>query len=56
MFVAGANGGPRGGHAALTEAGRKALAAYRALEQQIMDNAVGERLEELSGMLRDTAR
>ena len=45
-------GGKHGGGAVLTEAGRRVLAAYRALEIQIMAGAAGERLRELERMLK----
>jgi molybdate transport system regulatory protein len=51
-LVEAAPGGPRGGGAALTDAGRAALAAYRALEAQVMASAKGEPLKALSRMLR----
>ncbi|HWF78591.1 MAG TPA: LysR family transcriptional regulator [Caulobacteraceae bacterium] len=51
-LVEAAPGGRKGGGAALTDAGRRVLAAYRALETQIMAGAVGERLEELQRMLK----
>src|SRR5579871_673767 len=54
-LVEAVRGGSRGGGAALTDAGRRALAAYRALERQIMDSAAGESLRELSKMLKDPA-
>ena len=51
-LVEAAPGGKRGGGAALTEAGRRVLQAYRALEDQLMAAAQGESLEELSRLLR----
>ncbi len=51
-LVSAAPGGKRGGGASLTDAGRRVLAAYRALESQIMAGAAGERLEELRNMLK----
>lgn len=54
-LVEAAPGGRHGGGAALTDAGRRALAAYRALESQIMAGAAGERLEELERMLKPPA-
>lgn len=45
-------GGKKGGGAALTDAGQRALLAYRALEQRIVANAEGEELDELSKMLK----
>jgi molybdate transport system regulatory protein len=51
-LVEAAPGGRRGGGAALTEAGRQVLAAYRALEEQVMDHAQGEPLEALRRLLR----
>ncbi len=51
-LVDAAPGGPRGGGASLTDAGRRALEAYRALEGQVMAAAQGESLEALSRLLR----
>ena len=51
-LVEAASGGRRGGGAALTDAGRRVLAAYRALEDQIAENADGETLDELRRLLR----
>src|ERR1700722_557005 len=51
-LVDAAPGGRRGGGAALTDAGRRVLAAYRALEDQIVEHAQGERLDELRKLLR----
>jgi molybdate transport system regulatory protein len=51
-LVEAAPGGRHGGGATLTDAGRRALAAYRALESQIMAAAAGERLAELERMLK----
>jgi molybdate transport system regulatory protein len=51
-LVEAAPGGRRGGGASLTEAGRQVLAAYRALEDQVMDHAQGEQLEALRRLLR----
>jgi molybdate transport system regulatory protein len=51
-LVEAAPGGPRGGGAALTEAGRRVLAAYRRLEDQVMASAQGESLEALRRLLR----
>ena len=51
-LVEAAPGGRRGGGAALTEAGRRVLEAYRALEEQIIEHAQGETLEELRKLLR----
>jgi molybdate transport system regulatory protein len=51
-LVQAAPGGRKGGGAVLTDAGRRVLAAYRALENQIMAGAVGERLDELQRMLK----
>jgi molybdate transport system regulatory protein len=51
-LVEAAPGGRRGGGATLTDAGRRVLAAYRALEDQIVENASGETLEELRKLLR----
>jgi molybdate transport system regulatory protein len=51
-LVSAAPGGKKGGGAALTDAGRRVLEAYRALESQIMEGAAGERLEELQRMLK----
>ena len=45
-------GGKSGGHASLTEAGRDVLAAYRALQAQIMSSAHGEPLETLRKFLQ----
>lgn len=54
-LVEAAPGGPGGGGAVLTETGRHVLAAYRALEVQIMASAQGEPLDELSRLLRPPA-
>lgn len=54
-LVEAAPGGKRGGGAVLTEAGRRALAAYRALEAQMSEGARGEPLDTLCGMLRQPA-
>ena len=54
-LVEAAPGGRRGGGAALTDAGRRVLEAYRALEEQIVEHAQGETLEELSRLLRPPA-
>ena len=51
-LVDAATGGKQGGHAALTEAGRNVLSAYRALEAQIMANTQGEALTVLLALLR----
>ena len=51
-LVEAARGGSHGGGAALTDAGRRALAAYRALEAQVMSCADGEALRELATMLK----
>lgn len=50
-LVEAAPGGSRGGRAVLTETGRKALAAYRALEEQILAHAAGPALEALEALL-----
>jgi molybdate transport system regulatory protein len=55
-LVSAAPGGKRGGGASLTDAGRRVLTAYRALESQIMAGAAGERLEELRNMLKPPGR
>jgi molybdate transport system regulatory protein len=52
-LVESERGGKRGGGAALTDAGRRVLEAYRALEEQIMIAAQGESLKELSKLLRE---
>jgi molybdate transport system regulatory protein len=51
-LVESERGGKRGGGAALTDAGRRVLEAYRALEDQITAAAEGEALDELSKLLR----
>lgn len=51
-LVEAAPGGKHGGGAQLTEAGRRVLAAYRALESQIMAGAIGDQLAELEKMLK----
>ncbi len=51
-LVDASTGGKRGGHAALTDAGKDVLAAYRALEAQIMANTQGEALTILRDALR----
>ncbi len=51
-LVESERGGKHGGGAALTDAGRRVLEAYRALEAQVMEAAQGESLEELSRLLR----
>jgi molybdate transport system regulatory protein len=48
-------GGRKGGRAALTDAGRRALLAYRALEQQIVTSAQGDELDQLIEMLKPWA-
>ena len=55
-LVEAAPGGRRGGGAALTDTGRRVLAAYRALEDQIIGSVQGETLEELRQLLRQTGR
>ena len=50
-LVEAAPGGRRGGGASLTEAGRRVLQAYRALEDQVMAGAQGESLDDLSRLL-----
>ena len=52
-LVETAAGGSRGGGAVLTDAGRRALAAYRALEAQMMQGARGGPLDTLCALLRD---
>lgn len=52
-LVETAAGGKRGGGAALTDAGRQVLAAYRALDVQMMEGARGEPLSTLASLLRD---
>jgi molybdate transport system regulatory protein len=51
-LVDSTRGGPGGGGAVLTEAGREALALYRAFEQDVTA-AGATRLGALQGMLRD---
>jgi molybdate transport system regulatory protein len=51
-LVDAAPGGKKGGGAALTDAGRRALSAYRTLEQRIVVNAQGDELDQLSKMLK----
>ena len=51
-LVEAAPGGRKGGGAMLTDAGRRVLAAYRSLEQQIMSSAASESLQELAKLLR----
>lgn len=51
-LVEAAPGGRRGGGAVLTDTGRRVLAAYRALEAQIMAHADGEGLDELNRLLK----
>lgn len=51
-LVEAAPGGKAGGGAGLTEAGARVLAAYRALEAQVIAGAQGEPLETLSALLR----
>ena len=51
-LVEAAPGGRRGGGASLTEAGRRVLEAYRALEEQIMTSAQSAPLDELCSLLR----
>ena len=50
-LVEAAPGGKRGGHAGLTEAGHRVLAAYRALEEQILDHCAGPALDTLEALL-----
>lgn len=54
-LVEASPGGPRGGGARLTELGRKVLAAYRALEAQVMACAAGDPLADLLGSLGEDA-
>lgn len=52
-LVTTAVGGQRGGRAELTPAGTAVLAAYRALEKQLVDGADGEPLRLLRASLRE---
>jgi molybdate transport system regulatory protein len=54
-LVEAAPGGKHGGGAALTDAGRRVLAAYRALEEAVMASAQGAPLEDLERLLRPAA-
>jgi molybdate transport system regulatory protein len=51
-LVEAAPGGKRGGGAALTDAGRRALDVYRALERRVVASAQGDELEQLSKLLK----
>jgi molybdate transport system regulatory protein len=51
-LVESVRGGNRGGGAMLTDAGRRVLEAYRALEDDIMATAQGDKLGKLSDLLR----
>ena len=51
-LVIAAPGGKKGGGAALTDAGRSALLAYRALEQRIVAGAQGDDLDRLHALLK----
>ena len=50
-LVESVRGGNRGGGAMLTDAGRRVLEAYRALEDDIMATAQGDKLGKLSDLL-----
>lgn len=52
-LVETASGGRRGGGAGLTGAGRQVLAAYRALEAQMIAASTGEAVETLRDLLRE---
>lgn len=45
-------GGKKGGGAVLTDTGRRALMAYRALEQRVVTNVGGNELEQLRMLLK----
>ena len=51
-LVDSTRGGPGGGGAVLTQAGREALALYRAFEEDVTE-AGAKRLDAMQGMLRD---
>ena len=51
-LVEAAPGGMRGGGAVLTATGRRVLAAYRALEAQLVGCSEGEALEELNSLIK----
>ena len=51
-LVDATTGGSRGGGAGLTDTGRRVLAAYRALEAQVLGSARGEALATLGALLR----
>ena len=51
-LVDSTRGGPGGGGAVLTQAGRAALALYRAFEEDVTE-AGAKRLDAMQGMLRD---
>lgn len=55
-LVEAAAGGRGGGRASLTEAGRRVLNAYRALEDQLMASAQGAELDALRRLLRRASR